>query len=276
MMLELRRRALSSYLTTLLSEGRLVFTSEEAQQELGTGKRAFIDAAARQQKLGRLIMPRRGFYVIVPPQYLALGAPPSSFYIDSMMRHEGRPYYVGLLKAAELHGASHHAVMEFQVLTDKRLPRIKVGRSSIAFYYRKDMGAIAEGLQSHKTDTGHMKISSIELTMLDLLRYPHAAAGIDNIATVLSDLHESVDPEKLAVLSTCFERTIIQRLGYLLDKIAFKERTGPLREGLERYPSLPWVELEPARTTHKDFMSEPIERDERWHVIVRRVPEIDG
>nr|WP_245488732.1 type IV toxin-antitoxin system AbiEi family antitoxin [Rhizobium ruizarguesonis] len=39
------------------------------------------------------------------------------------MRHEGNSYYVGLLKAAELHGATHQAVMEFQVVAAKRLPR---------------------------------------------------------------------------------------------------------------------------------------------------------
>ena len=48
------------------------------------------------------------------------------------MRHEDAPYYVGLLKAAELHGASHQAVIEFQVIISKRLPRIKAGRSPIA------------------------------------------------------------------------------------------------------------------------------------------------
>jgi hypothetical protein len=82
----------------------------------------------RQQKHGHLITPRRGFYVIVPPQFMSWGAPPPSWYIDALMRHEGRPYYVGLLKAAELHGATHHAVMEFQVVTDKRLPKIRAGR----------------------------------------------------------------------------------------------------------------------------------------------------
>src|SRR5205823_747771 len=50
-----------------------------------------------------------------------------------LMRHEGHPYYVAFLKAAELHGATHQAVMEFQVATDKRLPRILAGRSIITF-----------------------------------------------------------------------------------------------------------------------------------------------
>ena len=66
-----------------------------------------------------------------------MGAPPPSWYIDDLMRNEGRPYYVGLLSAAELHGASHQAVMEFQVVTDKQMPELHVGRSRIAFCYRR-------------------------------------------------------------------------------------------------------------------------------------------
>ena len=76
--------------------------------------------------------------------------------------------------------------MEFQVITDKRLPKIRAGRSTMAFYYRKDIGAVSEGVEDHKTDTGRMKVSSVELTLLDLLRYPHAAGGLDNIATIVS------------------------------------------------------------------------------------------
>src|ERR1039458_9159999 len=127
MMLE-ERKAFSSYLTRLLSTGRVVFSREEAQKALG----ALLDAAERQQRKHHLVSPRRGFYVIVPPQHLAWGAPPPSWYIDDLMRHEGCPYYVGLLRAAELHGASHQAVMEFQVVTDKKMPELQVGRSRIA------------------------------------------------------------------------------------------------------------------------------------------------
>src|SRR5271165_2308647 len=120
-----QRAAFSSYLTNLLSAGRVVFSRDEARQALGVSQGALLDAAERQQQRRHLISPRRGFYVIVPPQYLAWGAPPPPWYIDDLMRHEGCPYYVGLLKAAELHGATHQAVMEFQIVTDKRLPKIR-------------------------------------------------------------------------------------------------------------------------------------------------------
>ena len=270
-----QRSAFSAYMTRLLSEGRVVFSREDALKELGISRGALLDAAERQQRRKHLISPRRGFYVIVPPQYLAWGAPPPSWYIDSLMRHEDRPYYVGLLKAAELHGASHQAVMEFQIVTDKRLPKIKAGRSAIVSHYRRDMDAVTDGIEKHKTDTGRMKVSSIELTVLDLLRYPHTGGGLDNIVTVLSVLGNRINPHKLTKLSPAFERSVLQRLGYLLDRFGFPNSTGPFLTAVTRSSALPWVELEPSQATDPDFALEPVEKDQRWHVIVRRIPEPD-
>jgi predicted transcriptional regulator of viral defense system len=182
---------------------------------------------------------------------------------------------VGLLKAAELHGATHQAVMEFQVITDKRLPKIRAGRSAIAFYYRKDMGAVSDGIEDHKTDTGRMKVSSVELTLLDLLRYPHAAGGLDNIATIVADIGSRIDPGKLATLSASYERSARQRLGHMLDRFDHSERAEALHAALPRNSALAWVELEPSQGADPVFSPEPKERDECWHVIVRRPPERD-
>lgn len=274
MMLDLRAN-LSSYMTHLLSQGQIVFTDEQAQHALQIGKGALLDAAQKQQRRNYLIMPRRGFYVIVPPQFLSMGAPPPSWYIDALMGHEQRPYYVGLLKAAELHGATHQAIMEFQIITDKRMPRIKAGRSVIAFYYRKDIKAISGGVEDYKTSTGYMKMSGPELTILDLLRYPQAAAGLNHIVTVLVDLGARIDGEKLAAVSASFERTVSQRLGYLLCMLGYEAKAEHLYERIAQPSLLPWVELEPALAADEDFAPEPVARDGRWHVTVRRMLEPD-
>jgi predicted transcriptional regulator of viral defense system len=262
-------------MTCLLSTGRVVFSAEDARKALGVSHGALLDAAERQQRKKHLVSPRRGFYVIVPPQYLSWGAPPPPWYIDDLMRHEGRPYYVGLLKAAELHGATHQAVMEFQIVTDKRLPKIHVGRSAITFYYRKNMAAASKGIEDRKTDTGRMNISSVELTLLDLVRYPHAAGGLDNIATIISDLADRIDAGKLATLSEAYERSIRQRLGYLLDRFGQPPRAESLHAALPQGPALPWIELEPSQAVDPDLSPKRTERNERWHVIVRRLPERD-
>jgi predicted transcriptional regulator of viral defense system len=263
---------LSSYLTGMLASGRTVFLRDEAVRDLGSSPGAFLDAAERLQRRGHLVNVRQGFYVIVPPQFLSWGAPPPSWYIDDLMRYEARPYYVGLLTAAAIHGASHQAVMEFQVVTDKKMPELVVGRSRIAFSYRKDLGAVAEGIENRKTDTGRMKVSSAELTALDLLRYPSAAGAIDHIATVLAELGGKIEPQKLGSLSVAFERSVVQRLGHLLQRLGHGNRAEPMLE--KRFASKPpsWVELDRGET---DLEPETTERDPRWRVVVRRAPEID-
>ena len=192
------------------------------------------------------------------------------------MRREEQAYYVGLLKAAELHGATHQAVMEVQVVTAKRLPRIRAGRSMIVFYFRKDMGAVTVGIEDRKTDTGTMKVSSAALTALDLLRYPQASGGMDNVATVLSDLGRKIDREQLAALSVVVERPVVQRLGYLLDHLGHDELTGPMQESLGARGTLPWTELDRQEARDPDFASEPLQRDVRWRIIARRLPQADA
>ena len=270
-----RRSGLSSYASGLLAVGRTVFTAVEAERALGVGRGAFLDAAERLQRRQALLNPRRGFYVVVPPQYASWGGPPPAWYIDALMRHEGHAYYIGLLKAAELHGATHQAVMEFQVISAKRLPKIRAGRNLIVFYYRKNVQAVTAGTEDRKTDTGTMKISSAALTALDLLRYPQASGGIDNVATVLSDLGERIDPEQLAALSGLVERPAVQRLGHLLEHVGHHVLTGAMLEALHARGSLPWTELDRQEVRDPDFELEPQQRDPRWRVIVRRVPEPD-
>ena len=274
-MLHDKRSALSGYVSGLLSAGRTVFTAEEAEQALGVGRGAFLDAAERLQRRKALLNPRQGFYVVVPPQFASWGAPPPAWYIDALMHHERQAYYLGLLKAAELHGATHQAVMEFQVISAKRLPKIRAGRNLIVFYFRKDMEAVKAGIEDRKTDTGTMKISSAALTALDLLRYPRASGGIDNVATVLSDLGQKIDPEQLAAISVTVERPIVQRLGHLLDRLGHGALSGPMLKALRARGPVPWTELDRQEARDVDFAAEPRERDSRWRIIVRRAPEPD-
>jgi len=265
--------SLASYITGLQAGGRLVFSNDEAQAALGVNRGAFLDAAEKLQKRHRLLNLRQGFYVIVPPQHLNLGSPPPASFIDDLMRHVGRPYYVGLLKAAELHGAAHHAVMEFQVVADKQMRPMKVGRSKIAFYFRKDIAVVAAGIEDRKTDSGKMKLSSVELTLLDLLRYPQANGGIDNVLTIFADLGSKLDADKLVLLRGAFERAIGQRAGYLLERAGFHDQAERLHRSFEHGPRLQWAELDPALAAVPDLAPEILTRDKRWRLIIRRAPE---
>ena len=267
------RQSLSKYAEQLLSEGRSVFTAAEAENELGVGHRSFLDAAERLQRSRKLLAPRQGFYVVVPPQYASWGAPPPTWFIDALMRSEGAAYYVGLLKAAEFHGATHQAVMQFQIVCGKRLRAIRAGRNVIVFYFRSAMEHPLAGVEDRKTDTGTMKISSASLTALDL-RYPQASGGIDNVATVLAELAPEIEPDALASLSIGFERSVVQRLGYLLDWVGEDRLTEPMLDGLRSTAALHWTELD-RQGSDPDFSADPPVRDAKWRILADRLPEPD-
>ena len=270
-----QQSALSRFVSSLLCSGRTSFTSGEAEHALGIGHGAFLDSAERLQRRKALLSPRQGFYIAIPPQFESWGAPTPDWYIDDLMQHEGQAYYVGALSAAARHGASHQAVMEFQVVTAKRLPRLHAGRNRISFYYRKDMKAVTAGLEERRTNTGTMKISSAALTALDLFRYPRASGGIHNVATVFIELASEINPDQLAELSTAVERSIAQRAGFLLDHLGYYKLTGPMHEALRTRGPLPWAELERRMAKDGFFEYPPLYFDERWRIVVRRWPDPD-
>ena len=272
MMLE-RTTSIRAYIEDLASRGCISFTREDALQALDVSHGAFIKAVARLKNRGYVAAPRRGFYVITPMQFLRWGAPPPSWYIDDMMKDAKRPYYVALQKAADVYGASHQAVMEFQVVTDRQWKPIRAGRSKLAFYFREDMESIEPGIEQRKTNTGSMCVSSPALSALDLVRYPHAAGGVSHTAGILNELADQIDPVLLEVLVPKFERSVVQRLGFILEYLGREE----IASGLERHLgncNVPWVELEP-RVASATVSSDEQERNLRWHVIVRRPIEVD-
>lgn len=59
----------------------------------------------------------KGFYVSIPTQYQLKGVVPPTYYIDELMEYFGKPYYVELLSAAAIYGASHQRAMITQIVT---------------------------------------------------------------------------------------------------------------------------------------------------------------
>ena len=91
----------------LLSEGISSFDAAEAARRMGLSRDRAHGALKRLADAGEIFSAARGFYVIIPPEYRAWGAVPAPWFVDPMMAHLGRRYYVGLLSAAELFGAAH-------------------------------------------------------------------------------------------------------------------------------------------------------------------------
>ena len=91
--------------------------------------------------------------------------------------------------------------------------------------------------------------------------------------SVLSDLGPKLRAAQLLALAPAFERSVIQRLGYLFGFVKQPDSANALHNYLQKARPLPWVELEPHRRRGK---SNPvIERNAHWNVIVHRKPELD-
>jgi len=258
---------LRDWIERLPENGRYVFTRAEA-----TGASGGVSAAAskmtlyRLEEKGRIVRPRRDFFVLVPPDYRSAGSPPASWFIDDLMRHLGRRYYVGLLTAAALHGAGHQRPMVFQVIADGAEREIEVGRVRIEFHVSRRVEEAAT--LPVQTVTGSMVVATPETTAFDLVRFPAAAGYWSNIATVLSELAEKLSPAALADASARVAQTDVQRLGWMLDFVEQCELANSLAGVLDG------KRLQPTRLSAADA-ADPALLDPRWRVLVNADVEPD-
>ena len=258
---------LTDFIETLQSTGRLTFTSEEAQKKLGETPNAFRKASLRLIKKGKIFRPITGFYVIIPTEYRSGKSIPSEWYIDSLMKFRKLPYYVGGLSAASFHGAAHQAPQELQVITTKAFPIISAPRTRIRFLRKKDLSRTA--LQEMKTHTGFFKISTPETTAFDLVRYYRWTGFLNNIATVLIELSEKIDPSKLVKAAIADgEIAYAQRVGYLIEAFGLKKVVNELKNWLSKKDT----KFIPLRS---GWDGEVKSRNESWRVLVNEEVEPD-
>ena len=216
----------------LAARGRYHFTSSELRSALGVSEVAARQAVSRVAAKGEIASPARGFYVIVPPEYRRLGCLPADQFLPALMEHRSARYYVGLLSAAQYHGAAHHRPQEFQVMLMRNRPAILCGSVRVAFVARR--GLVAVPVERFNNPRGTVLVSTVEATAVDLVGYMHRAGGVDRVAGVLSELAECMDPERLVDASASASILWAQRLGYLLERVGAGDRAVLLKAHVRR------------------------------------------
>jgi predicted transcriptional regulator of viral defense system len=257
--------ALSGWVEQLQSRGRYTFTRTEVESETGRSSIAVQSALRRLKRQGRVVAPRRGFIVIVPPEYRSAGSPPASWFIDDLMRFLGQPYYVAILSAAALHGAAHQQPLVFQVVTDRPTRGMRAGNVSIHFTMSRLVTRLP--VIPRVTETGTMRVATPETCAFDLVCHAATAGHLGNVATVLAELAERLDPQALVSIAPLVRLPDVQRLGFLLDAAGHHPVADPLAEWLtSRRPRA--VPLEPGASQFDGA-------DPRWHVVPNVEPEPD-
>lgn len=210
--------SLNAWVDALPALGRYTFTSVQADRAVAASTGSRRRALARLIAQQRLISPRRGFYVIVPPEYRQNAAVPPTSYLDDMMAHLATPYYVGLLSAAALYGAGHQQPQRLQVVTARRLRPTAAEARRIAWVTKHTVAQTP--VEQRTVATGYLTVSTREATACDLVQYATRAGGFGNVATVLAELAVSLDPHQLQRAADAADGVaVIQRMGYLLEHV---------------------------------------------------------
>lgn len=207
---------LEEYIDSVRAKGRYAFTLEELKDKLEVTDKAILQNLYRLKLKNKIVQIRKGFYTILPAEYSRYGVIPSNMYLDDMMQSLNKKYYLGLISAAAIHGASHQQSMETFVITEKPALRdIKNKKLKINFLVKNEWNK--EDIKQVKTEAGYINVSSPELTALDLLYYVDKL-GMNRVITILKELVEVIKPNILAKTAKNYSQTAaVQRLGYLLE-----------------------------------------------------------
>jgi predicted transcriptional regulator of viral defense system len=136
----------------------------------------------------------------------------------------------------------------------------------VNFIFRKNAARIPT--ESRNTPAGVVKIATPEATALDLIGYVGHCAGLDNVATVLTELAEKIDAGRLRELVELSPIAWVQRLGYLLELVGAHEKA----EGIAGYIA----EKQPVRTPLVPALGiKGARMESRWRIFVNVQVEPD-
>lgn len=254
------------YVEQLAARGRYHFTSRQAREALQVSANAANKALKRLAVQGALTSPEREFYVIVPPEYRALGCLPAEQFIPALMEQKDLPYYAGLLSAAQYYGAAHHRPQQFQVFLAKNRRPIECGKVRVAFIARKRIEDVP--IRELNTARGTIRVSTPEATAIDLAGYPQHAGGLSQAATVLAELSDAMSPDLLPLAAKSAPLPWAQRLGYLLELVEARDAATLLANYVSDHVK-EYTPLVPGREDGEG------ERNTRWKIIVNASVEPD-
>lgn len=250
----------------LASSGRYHFTSGDARAALKVSAEATKLALNRLRRQDLIASPARGFYLIVPPEYRSIQCLPADQFIPSLMEQKEQPYYGGLLSAAQYYGAAHQRPQQFQVMLEKNRRPIECGKVRVMFIARKRIQDVST--RSFNTPRGEIRISTPEATAIDLAGYPQHAGGLDQVATVLAELAEEIDPQLLPQAAATAPLSWAQRLGYLLELAEVADTASQLKIYVGAR-AREYILLAPGSAT------EDAQRDTDWKIIANAEVEPD-
>lgn len=255
-----------------LASGRHAFSLEMLRSHFSSlSDEAIKRSLSRLSEKGAIVSVHKGYYVIVSPEYRHLGLPPVENWIDGLMSYLKRSYYLGLLSAASIHGATHQRAQVSYVITGLPAIREKV----IKGHHIRFMGkhSVAENLCIQKnTTTGLVSYSGWVLTAADLIQFERRIGGLDRVAGMLREMAEELNDRPINWQGCSdISMSLLQRLGYILDEVL---EQGQLAAGLLEIIQSDSRKMFPVRLkSHGSKGNADV--NQKWKVLVNHIFEIE-
>jgi hypothetical protein len=270
--MERSTESMAKWVRQMPPRGQYFFTKKDIREHFPSMSPNYIGVSLNRLIHSKTIMsPWQNFYVIVPNEYALDQLIPPSFYVDQLMHFLECDYYVALLSASSVYGASHQAPMVFMVMVENLDIRdIDLDGVRILFSSKKKIPD--KYIVKMQTKNGSIDFSSPELTAFDLIQYQRNVGGMNRASSVLNELIECVDFGKLGQDFFGFTAApVVQRLGYIIefcldDKVQADILYDKAKDAGVKFRS---VRLNPRKEAAGK------EGETRWKIIVNQQIEID-
>ena len=236
------------WIQSLEEKGIYSFSMQELKEVFDHLKeKTILNTLGTLKKQGKLLPLWNGIYSIV--RFVDIGNATDNkaireegkpyFYIETLMQHLKREYYVALLSAVEVHLSPKEALQANEITVITSLPPLRDsfrGQGKIRYFVKKDIKNLREIGVKRKTlpfsiEERTLRVASLELTAVDLLLYEKEIGGIQKAVEVIQRIKNHLSWQELpteVILSTPV--SIFQRLGYVLSFIKEEELAERLKE----------------------------------------------
>ena len=239
----------------LAQEQKPIFSAADAARLLGRDARHVLHRLARK----RWVLPlARGLYALVPLDVGVAGAEVftlHSFVTASLLAD---PYYIGFWSALNYHGLTEQIPRTVFIATTLSKHPVTVLSQECRFVRLSPRKFF--GWQEVEIDGHPVRVSAPEKTIADCLDRPQYCGGIETVARALYFSHPEVDiPKVVAQAERMGNRSILKRLGFILERTGLLDQYAPLLP--KAAPAAGFTKLDPlSRRSGR--------HDTRWGLLV--------
>ena len=270
--MSITKKTIRDWVEELPKKGIMTFNIEQVRTLFTNLKeQSIVNALYRLGRKGKILSVWKGFYVVIPVEYALSKQVPPYLYIDELMDYLERNYYIGLLSAASFYGAAHQRPQTFSVLTE--LPPLRTTlKNNVQIVFPVKRSITEELWTLHKTQSGYVKVSTPEVTALDLLIYENEIGGLNRATEVIQELCAEMDFKGMSnTLLSQFPIASIQRLGYILSILEEKKLAEIVWEKAQEVGLTFWkTPLKTGKEVHDTDDYHPI-----WKIIINEQIYID-